>query len=64
MVNSYGGWEELRKEICRRKNLMKIEYRDFGATAGIFITSTIFEFRKHNRVIDAALLDLRNSCKP
>ncbi|HID4701879.1 TPA: hypothetical protein ACXE5L_004129 [Enterobacter cloacae] len=35
---------------------MKIEYRDFGATAGIFITSTIFEFRKHNRVIDAALL--------
>ncbi|EAA4072335.1 hypothetical protein EWG10_06115 [Salmonella enterica subsp. enterica serovar Napoli] len=35
---------------------MKIEYQDYGAVANIIITSTVFEFRKHNRVVDAALL--------
>ncbi|HAK5852043.1 TPA: hypothetical protein H1U53_003279 [Salmonella enterica] len=35
---------------------MKIEYQDYGAAANIIITSTVFEFRKHNRVVDATLL--------
>ncbi|EAT5020481.1 hypothetical protein EWW83_09385 [Salmonella enterica] len=35
---------------------MKIEYQDCGAVANIVITSTVFEFRKHNRVLDATLL--------
>lgn len=35
---------------------MKIEYQDYGAVANIVITSTVFEFRKHNRVLDAILL--------
>ncbi|HAN2274650.1 TPA: hypothetical protein IEP40_002901 [Escherichia coli] len=35
---------------------MKIEYQDYGAVANIVITCTVFEFRKHNRVVDAALL--------
>ncbi|EDT7241317.1 TPA: hypothetical protein ACGTQF_004006 [Salmonella enterica] len=35
---------------------MKIEYQDYGAVANIIITSTVFEFRKHNRVVDATLL--------
>ncbi|HHS2250638.1 TPA: hypothetical protein ACTD17_003296 [Salmonella enterica subsp. enterica] len=35
---------------------MKIEYQDYGAVANIVITSTVFEIRKHNRVVDAALL--------
>ncbi|EHJ8972824.1 hypothetical protein KK671_002553 [Salmonella enterica subsp. enterica serovar Muenchen] len=35
---------------------MKIEYQDYGAMANIVITSTVFEFRKHNRVLDATLL--------
>ncbi|ENT3551100.1 hypothetical protein ACFENH_005120, partial [Salmonella enterica] len=34
---------------------MKIEYQDYGAVANIVITSTVFEFRKHNRVVDTAL---------
>lgn len=34
---------------------MKIEYQDYGAVANIIITSTVFEFRRHNRVIDVAL---------
>lgn len=34
---------------------MKIEYRDHGAVANITITSTVFEFRKHNHVVDTAL---------
>ncbi|ECX3439214.1 hypothetical protein ATO90_09890 [Salmonella enterica subsp. enterica serovar Rubislaw] len=34
---------------------MKIEYQDYGAAANIVITSTVFEFRKHNRVVDTAL---------
>ena len=35
---------------------MKIDFKDYGAVAAVTITSTIFEFRKHNRVVDAALL--------
>ncbi|EAW8185346.1 hypothetical protein HX52_24460 [Salmonella enterica] len=35
---------------------MKIEYQDYGAVANIIITSTVFEFRKHNRVVDTTLL--------
>ncbi|EAA5304659.1 hypothetical protein ACOIPX_001911 [Salmonella enterica] len=35
---------------------MKIQYQDYGAVANIIITSTVFEFRKHNRVVDATLL--------
>ncbi|ELV0437440.1 hypothetical protein SFE71_000730 [Salmonella enterica] len=34
---------------------MKIEYQDYGAVTNIVITSTVFEFRKHNRVVDTAL---------
>ncbi|MCW2485757.1 hypothetical protein J5069_07580 [Candidatus Symbiopectobacterium sp. NZEC127] len=34
---------------------MKVDYQDKGAIATITITSTVFEFRKHNRVIDAVL---------
>ncbi|HFF9681585.1 MULTISPECIES: hypothetical protein [Enterobacter cloacae complex] len=34
---------------------MKIQYQDYGAAANIEITSTVFEFRKHNRVVDATL---------
>ncbi|EAM1291134.1 hypothetical protein HX340_004763, partial [Salmonella enterica] len=29
--------------------------QDYGAVANIVITSTVFEFRKHNRVVDTAL---------
>lgn len=35
---------------------MKIEYQDLGAVANVIITSTVFEFRKHNRAVDAALI--------
>ena len=35
---------------------MNIQYQDYGAVANIVITSTVFEFRKHNRVVDATLL--------
>lgn len=35
---------------------MKIDFKDYGAVAAVIITSTIFEFRKHNRVVDATLL--------
>ena len=35
---------------------MKIEYQDHGAVANIVITSSFFTLRRHNRVIDAALL--------
>lgn len=34
---------------------MKIEYQDYGSVANIVVTSTVFEFRKHNRAIDVAL---------
>lgn len=35
---------------------MKLEMHDKGAVATLTITSTVFEFRKHNRVVDATLL--------
>lgn len=35
---------------------MKIDFNDYGAVATVTITSTIFEFRKHNRVVDTTLL--------
>lgn len=35
---------------------MKIAYQDYGAVANIVITSTVFEFRKHNRVVDTSLI--------
>ncbi|EHZ3471475.1 hypothetical protein K5T82_004803 [Salmonella enterica] len=35
---------------------MKIEYQDYVTVANIEIISTVFEFRKHNRVLDATLL--------
>lgn len=31
---------------------MKIAYFDKGAAATMVITSTVFEFRQHNRVVD------------
>lgn len=34
---------------------MKIEYQDYGNVANVVITSTVFEFRKHNRVVDVVL---------
>lgn len=34
---------------------MKIEYQNYGAVANVVITSSVFEFRRHNRVIDVAL---------
>lgn len=34
---------------------MKIDYQDQGVTASLTITSSVFEFRKHNRVVDTAL---------
>jgi len=34
---------------------VKIDYQDHGATASITLTSTVFEFRRHNRVVDTAL---------
>jgi hypothetical protein len=33
---------------------MKIEYQDYGSVANIVVTSTVFEFRRHNRAIDVA----------
>ena len=35
---------------------MKFDYQDFGAVANITITSTVFEFRRHVRVVDTALM--------
>ncbi|ELI8952556.1 hypothetical protein ACEV60_17500 [Enterobacter ludwigii] len=35
---------------------MKIEYQDMGATAKITIISTVFEFRRHVRVVDTVLM--------
>lgn len=34
---------------------MKIDYQDHGVIATITITSTVFEFRRHSRIVDAAL---------
>lgn len=35
---------------------MKFEYKLSGVLASLTITSTVFEFRKHNRIVDSALL--------
>ncbi|MBE0094636.1 hypothetical protein FOT81_26085 [Raoultella planticola] len=34
---------------------MKIDYQDYGSVANITVTSSVFEFRRHNRAIDVAL---------
>lgn len=34
---------------------MKIDYQDFETVANIVITSTVFEFRKHNQIVDTTL---------
>ncbi|MFP1258725.1 hypothetical protein ACK16A_03285 [Klebsiella michiganensis] len=34
---------------------MKIEFNDKGVIATAIITSTVFEFRLHNRAVDTAL---------
>ena len=34
---------------------MKIEFKDKGVIASATITSTVFEFRLHNRAVDTAL---------
>jgi hypothetical protein len=34
---------------------VKIDYRDLGSIATITLSSTVFEFRRHNRVADTAL---------
>lgn len=43
---------------------MKIQYQDYGAAANIVITSTVFEFRKHNRVVDAPCSARQASLQP
>ncbi len=35
---------------------MKIEFKDQGSVSVITVTSTVFEFRRHNRAVDVALL--------
>lgn len=35
---------------------MKLEIHDKGAVATLIITSTVFEFRKHVRVVDTVLM--------
>ncbi|ARF49620.1 hypothetical protein [Pantoea stewartii] len=42
---------------------MKFDFRDNGATATLTITSSLFEYRRHQRAVDAALLsaDVRAS---
>jgi hypothetical protein len=35
--------------------IMKIEFNDKGATATATITSTVFEFRRHNRAVETTL---------
>lgn len=34
---------------------MNIDFEDKGAVATVTITSSVFEFRRHNRVVDTAL---------
>lgn len=34
---------------------MKVEFNDQGATATATITSTVFEFRRHNRAVETTL---------
>lgn len=35
---------------------MKFDFKDHGAVATLTITSSLLEFRRHNRAVDAALL--------
>lgn len=35
---------------------MKVEFNDQGSVSVITVTSTVFEFRRHNRAIDVTLL--------
>jgi hypothetical protein len=39
-----------------RKDIVKVEFNDQGSVSVITVTSTVFEFRRHNRAIDVALL--------
>lgn len=34
---------------------MKIEFSDKGSVATVTITSTVLEYRRHNKAVDAAL---------
>lgn len=34
---------------------MKIDFNDQGTVSTVTVTSSVFEFRRHNRVIDIAL---------
>lgn len=34
---------------------MKVDFNDQGAVSIITVTSTVFEFRRHNRAIDVAM---------
>ncbi|MDJ3787330.1 hypothetical protein LEI94_22730 [Salmonella enterica] len=34
---------------------MKIEFQDYGNEASVIITSTVFEFRKHNRTVNKVM---------
>ncbi|QLP08399.1 MULTISPECIES: hypothetical protein [Klebsiella] len=34
---------------------MKIDFNDQGEVSTVTVTSTVFEFRRHNRAIDVAL---------
>ncbi|EHL2771754.1 hypothetical protein KCE64_001653 [Salmonella enterica subsp. enterica serovar Hvittingfoss] len=34
---------------------MKIEFKDYGNEASVIITSTAFEYRKHNRAVNRVL---------
>lgn len=35
---------------------MKIEFNDQGTVSTVTVISTVFEFRRHNRMVDTALL--------
>lgn len=39
---------------------MKFNYQDDGTVASLTITRTAFEFRTHNRAVDAVLLSTTN----
>ncbi|AHM79939.1 Hypothetical protein KPNJ1_03167 [Klebsiella pneumoniae 30660/NJST258_1] len=47
-------WDSFRLSDGR-KNIVKIEFNDQGSVSVITVTSTVFEFRRHNRAIDVAL---------
>ena len=38
---------------------MKIQYQDYGAVANIGITSSCLTLQKHNRVVDAVLINVQ-----